>query len=132
MNCTNCGAQIPGNSTYCPSCGAQGAPDTNPYAPPSGGGRGNYGGPQQSVPDYLIWSIITTLCCCLPLGIVAIVMSVQSKSEEKAGNYDSAVSKSKTAFYCNLIGMIGGFIISVVWIVINILAVAAAEGGGGF
>jgi hypothetical protein len=30
--------------------------------------------------DYLVWSIISTLCMCLPLGIVGIVMSVQSKS----------------------------------------------------
>ncbi|MDR1140543.1 MAG: CD225/dispanin family protein, partial [Planctomycetaceae bacterium] len=37
--------------------------------------------------DYLIWSIITAVCMCVPLGIVAIVMSVQAKSAFQLGDY---------------------------------------------
>lgn len=30
-----------------------------------------------SAPDYLAYSIFTMLCCCLPLGVAALVYSIQ-------------------------------------------------------
>uniref|UniRef100_A0A8B9KRJ1 Uncharacterized protein n=1 Tax=Astyanax mexicanus TaxID=7994 RepID=A0A8B9KRJ1_ASTMX len=33
-------------------------------------------GPQQPLPDYLGYSIFTMLCCCLPLGIAALIYSI--------------------------------------------------------
>jgi hypothetical protein len=57
-------------------------------------------------PDYLIWSIITTLCMCVPTGIIAIVLSVQAKSAFQLGDYASAKSKSTIVFWINLITLI--------------------------
>ncbi|MDR0521790.1 MAG: CD225/dispanin family protein, partial [Planctomycetaceae bacterium] len=53
-----------------------------PPAPPLQNYPPQYSPPAGIKPptDYLVWSVITTLCCCLPLGIVAIIMSVQAKS----------------------------------------------------
>ena len=63
-----------------------------------------------SVPDYLIWSIITTFCCCLPLGVIGIILSVLSKTDLKNGDYNNAVTKSKIAFWCNLVGVSVGLL----------------------
>ena len=68
------------------------------------------------VSDYLIWSIITTICCCMPLGLIGVIYSVLGKSDLKAGNHDDAVKKSKIAFWCNLVGLILGLIIFVIYI----------------
>ncbi|MDQ3389279.1 MAG: CD225/dispanin family protein, partial [Gemmatimonadota bacterium] len=33
--------------------------------------------PDRNVPNYLIPSILATLCCCLPAGIVSIIYAAQ-------------------------------------------------------
>ncbi|XP_070619759.1 proline-rich transmembrane protein 1-like [Erythrolamprus reginae] len=48
-------------------------------------------------PDYLAYSIFTMLCCCLPLGIAALVYSVQTQEANRTGNGDSARRNSKLA-----------------------------------
>jgi len=53
-------------------------------------------------PTYLAWSIINTIICCLPAGIVAIIYSCGVDSAYSAGRYEEAASKSKTAYNINL------------------------------
>jgi hypothetical protein len=69
-------------------------------------------------PDYFIWSIISTLCMCFPLGIVGIIMSERAKSAFRVGDYARAESKSRIAFWCNFISLIllviGAFIYVVI------------------
>ena len=59
-------------------------------APPPGGGYGaapppppgNYGGPGGAPPpNHLVWAILSTLFCCLPLGIASIVFAAQVNSK---------------------------------------------------
>ncbi len=47
--------------------------------------------------SYLAWSLIATLLCCLPLGIVAIIYSTQVESRYAAGNYSGALRASENA-----------------------------------
>lgn len=47
--------------------------------------------------DYLIWSILATLFCCLPFGIVSIVYSVKANSAYDAGNYDEHIQNANSA-----------------------------------
>ena len=75
MYCTNCGNELPPGATACPSCGTR-----VPHFPP----------PPQ-VPNYLVHSIIATLCCCMPFGIVALVYSAQVNSKLAAGDVRSKI-----------------------------------------
>jgi hypothetical protein len=90
--------------------------------------QGTYAPPPQKIQDYLIWSILSTLCCCLPLGIAAIVYSVQSKSAFAAGQYELAAKHANTAFYCNLISLIVGLIGNAIVVVMQIIAVSQQNG----
>ena len=46
---------------------------------------------------YLVLSIICTVCCCLPFGIVGIVYAVKVNSSNAAGDYLAAQKAAKTA-----------------------------------
>ncbi|BAU07889.1 CD225/dispanin family protein [Fischerella sp. NIES-3754] len=51
----------------------------------------------RNVPTYLPQAILTTLFCCLPFGIVAIVYAAQVNSKLAAGDYEGAMQASKSA-----------------------------------
>ena len=46
----------------------------NPYSEPAPGQMGQ-GGPRPNIPNHLVKAIISTICCCIPFGIVAIVFA---------------------------------------------------------
>ncbi|KAF7235700.1 Synapse differentiation-inducing gene protein 1-like [Varanus komodoensis] len=48
-------------------------------------------------PDHLAYSIFTMLCCCLPLGIAALVYSTQTQDANRAGNIIAARRNSRLA-----------------------------------
>lgn len=63
-------------------------------------GPGQYGAqpPLQSPPDnYLVWAILTTVLCCLPLGIPAIVFASQVNSKWAVGDVAGAMDASRKA-----------------------------------
>lgn len=75
----------------------------------------NYGqsGKQVSGTPYLIFSILVTLCCCLPLGIVSIVYASKINSLQKVGDYEGAQQAAKKARLFMIIGVVGGLIGSI-------------------
>ncbi len=73
-------------------------------------------------PNYLVQSILVTLCCCLPFGIVAIVMSAQVNGKYQQGDYAGAVAKSEAAKKWCWAGFICGLIIGIINIGIRIAA----------
>jgi|LSQX01.3.fsa_nt_gb DNA mismatch repair ATPase MutL len=66
----------------------------------------------------LIWSILTTLFCCVPLGIVGIVFSSQAKN---ATTDEEAQKKLKDAKLMCIIGDISGVIILIVSLITGVL-----------
>uniref|UniRef100_A0A672HE68 Uncharacterized protein n=1 Tax=Salarias fasciatus TaxID=181472 RepID=A0A672HE68_SALFA len=54
------------------------------------------------IPSYCGWSIFTALCCCLPLGIVALIYSHKVISTADA---------SSTAKTLNIMGLVCGIIL---------------------
>src|SRR5262245_2690227 len=51
----------------------------------------------REIPNYLVQSILVTLFCCLPLGIVSIVFAAQVNSKVAAGDYAGAQKASDQA-----------------------------------
>jgi hypothetical protein len=86
--------------------------------------------PTGDVPNYLWQSIVITLCCCLPFGIVAIVYAAQVKSKVSVGDIAGAqASSSKAKMWC-WIGFGVGLLVNVIVFAIQFLAVAAAGKSG--
>lgn len=81
MYCTNCGSPRPDNATACANCGmpVQRVP------------------PQAPVNNYLVPAVLTTLCCCLPGGVVAIIYAAQVNSKLAAGDIAGAMDSSRKA-----------------------------------
>jgi hypothetical protein len=83
---------------------------------PQGGG-----GPP---PNYLVWSILSTLFCCLPLGVVSIVFAAQVNGKYASGDFAGAQDSSNKAKQFAIASAIAGVV------VIGIYVLAVAAGGG--
>lgn len=64
--------------------------------------------PPRKPDNYLVWAILTTLFCCLPFGIVAIVKSSKVDSLWYAGYYDEAIQASLEAKKWSIISAVAG------------------------
>jgi len=64
--------------------------------------------------SYLIESILITLFCCMPLGIVALINASDVESQYNSGNYEGAVKSAKQAKSLVLISFLLGIFIDFV------------------
>lgn len=145
--CPKCQAFMPDGVPFCSQCGcpltsesaasSMGMPPAGPGMPPPMGQNPpfypngmpgpyppGYGAPQ--VPDYLVWAILETLLCCLPLGIVAIVYASQANSAKAIGNYAEAIQKSQTAKTCIIWGVVGSVIVIGLYILLLVVGAAGS------
>ena len=120
--CKNCGVALDENAKFCATCGASQEEETvvaeitseeivTPE-PKKASGKLNIA--------QLVWSIINLVACCGPLGIAGLILTIIAKDAPSA---EDEAKKIKVAKTCNLIGTIGGVIISVLYMVIVVLGV---------
>jgi hypothetical protein len=76
-----------------------------------------------SIPNYLVHSIVVTLCCCMPLGVVGIIFAAQVNSKLAAGDIVGAQEASNKAKLFCLIGAGVGILGLIVGVLINGAAV---------
>jgi hypothetical protein len=76
--------------------------------------------------NYLVWAILTTLLCCLPLGIVSIIFAAQVDGKYNSGDYEGARNSSAKAKKFSIVAAIVGVVCMVLYIVV--VAIAAANG----
>lgn len=87
IHCPACGAEISASAGQCPKCG-------HPIQQTNVAGFNN----GQPKPDtHLAKAIISTILCCLPLGIVSIIYSTKVDSLYALGDYEGAINASKKA-----------------------------------
>ncbi|MBN2663097.1 MAG: CD225/dispanin family protein [Bacteroidales bacterium] len=68
---------------------------------------------------YLALAIITTLMCCLPLGIVSIVFASQVETKFRAGDIKGAEAASKSALTFGIIALVSGIIFLLIVMLTN-------------
>lgn len=105
--------------------------------PPPGYGQPAYGQPGYGQPGYgtvppgpppennLVWAILSTVLCCLPLGIVAIIKSSQVNSLWAQGQYDAARKSADDARKWAMWSAISMVIVWVVVIIAYVILIAA-------
>ncbi|XP_078511556.1 interferon-induced transmembrane protein 3-like [Lissotriton helveticus] len=76
-----------------------------------------------SQPDYLCFSIFNLLCCCLPLGIVALIYSLKTQDCNARGDLVGARHNSETARTMNRIAFALGFTIFIIYLICVIVLV---------
>ncbi len=91
----------------------------NPYARPTGD--------KPPLPkNYLVWSILSTVLCCLPLGIVAIVYSTKVNDYYIMGLYNEAMRASAKAKQWCIYAVLSNFIVSAIYIIL-VLTLSASS-----
>lgn len=83
--------------------------------------------PAQRPPTYLWQSIACMLCCCLPLGIPALVFACKVDPAFQAGRLEEAKEASRKAKLFCILAFSIGFVVQAIYLAIVIFA----EMGGG-
>jgi len=99
-----------------------------PPPPGYGGPPPGYGGMPAGPPpqNYLVWAILSTIFCCLPLGIASIVFAAQVSSKWQVGDYAGAQESSRKAKQFALWGTIIGAAGAVIGAILYAILIAAA------
>jgi uncharacterized membrane protein YvbJ len=125
INCPECGREISDKATVCPHCGVV----INSTSDGNQNSQSNQmNSPQQEVQPpvcpktWLVESILVTLLCCLPFGIVGIVYSSKVSSKFDAKLYDEAKRASDEAGKWTKIGFFCGIGIYVIYFIVMLLA----------
>lgn len=135
MICSNCGVPNDDHASHFVQCGqpmpADSTPPLNPHdqpqkynqqqdhsqqnynqQPPLSPGPQPYA-PAEKVKNYLIESILITICCCLPFGIPAIVYAALSSGKMSSGDIEGAKKMAANARMWCLIGLGAGLLVMV-------------------
>ncbi len=116
MFCPQCGANTSDTAMVCAQCGRNLQRDVLPTPMPV---TGTIMPPQgTTVPNYLVFAVVTTVLCCLPAGIPAIVYAAQVNAKLQAGDYGGAQAASKNAKLWCWISFGIGFVGIAFWILI--------------
>jgi Interferon-induced transmembrane protein len=105
-------------------------PGGYPPPPPSGGAYPPPGGAQPN--NNLVWAILTTLFCCLPLGIVSIVKSTQVSGLWAQGQYAEAQKAADDAKKWAMWSAIVGAVVIVVYLIIALATGMFAATNSGY
>jgi hypothetical protein len=109
--------QVGGVVAQAPSRGSMGSvPIPQPAAYPSG-----YN-PQ--IPNYLWQSIVATVLCCMPFGVVAIVYAAKVDGLVARGDLAGANAASKSAKTWLTAAVITGLVITVLYLILVVVAAA--------
>lgn len=97
----------------------------DPNYPPGGGYGSPYGGgPPPHINNNLVWAILSTVLCCLPLGIVAIVKAAQVDGLVARGDYAGAQAAADSAKKWSIWGAVGAVALIVLYLLFLVIVIA--------
>ncbi|GED96978.1 CD225/dispanin family protein [Gordonia crocea] len=115
---------------------------TSPYDPQNNPGAtpgqpfpgqpvpGQYGAAGPEPDNNLVWAILSTVLCCLPLGIVAIIKSTSVSKLWAQGDVAGAQKAAEDAKKFAIWGAIAGVIVLVILVILNVALGLAASSSG--
>ena len=116
MYCPTCGGTNDEGARFCKACG--GSLTSEPAV-----------GPPPYVPNHLVWTILVTIFCCLPFGIVSIVYAAQVNGKLAAGDVDGARISSQNAktwaWVSFGLGIASSAAGAVIWLLLGVASVAS-------
>ena len=120
-------SQVQQDNVQQPQQGSYRQPQQGSYQQPQ---QGSYQQPQQppvlQPSSHLGLAILTTICCCLPLGIVAIIKGNDVGKLYAAKQYDAAMAASNEAKKWCIYGIVAYFVIGAILGLIGLIGGAAA------
>lgn len=99
-------------------------PPPGNYPPPQG--PGGPGGPTGQPDNNLVWGILVTVLCCLPLGIVSIVKATQVSGLYGQGRYAEAQQAADDAKKFAMWGAIAGVVVGVIYLIFTLVVGASS------
>jgi hypothetical protein len=86
-----------------------------PPPPAPGYNQGPVGTPP---PNYLVWAILSTIFCCLPLGIASIVFAAQVNGKWASGDVAGAQNASAKAKQFAIIAAVVGVVVNGIYVAV--------------
>ena len=122
--CSNCGQPVAEGTSFCSNCGSPigNSPKVNNIAQPTNQIN-------NTVPpdNYLAWAIITTVLCCLPFGIVAIVYSSKVNGLWIAGHTREALEAAKSAKTWSIVSASVGAAVIIIYLIFVVVAAGSSS-----
>ncbi|MBQ3083538.1 MAG: CD225/dispanin family protein [Alistipes sp.] len=75
----------------------------------------------------LVWGILTTIFCCLPFGIIAIVKATQVDTYWASGLYEEAYAAAKSARQWALISAAIPFVLVIIYILLIAIGISIVD-----
>jgi len=97
--CSKCGAELQPEAKFCKNCGASQAEVARAenFEPPPVKAVQPAADPPRKISNTLIKSIIATVCCCVPFGVVGIIYAAKADAFLRQGDLAAAADACKKA-----------------------------------
>ncbi len=89
------------------------------YAGYSADRRSSWQQPQECPPTYLVWSIVLTLLCCNPIGIISAVMGWTVTSKFRENDFEGARRRSETTAWWFIITIVTSLIFTPMYMLVS-------------
>ena len=123
--CSQCGNQLNDAAQFCPKCGNQVTTVSNNQQP-----QVQYVQAEPSRPikpdSHMFLAILSTLFCCFPLGMYAIILASKVDGLYLMGEYEEARMKANDAEEWAAIGMVCAIIGWLIYVILIVAGVAAS------
>lgn len=133
--CSQCGNQLNDAAQFCPKCGNQVTTVSNNQQPqPASQPQVQYVQAEPSRPikpdSHMLLAILSTLFCCLPVGVYAIILASKVDGLYLMGEYEEAQMKADDAKKWSIIGMVCWAVALLLYLIlvgVGIVGAAAAS-----